>query len=226
MKAIIPVKKSSKRVLDKNFRPFYQGLSLFDLKVQSLLKTIDASEVYVSSENEEVKQYACQYGLNFMLRDPYYAKNETPMAEVVPHIVNQVPGDDDILWVQVTEPFFDRFDAAIKKWEEIKHEYDSLIVVKPFQGYMLNSVGEPLNFGFGHWHKYSQMLPIWNILIFSFHILPRETVKKCSYFVGAKPFLYQYNAISFDIDSEEDFQQASLIYETIINEKHKHNRQF
>ena len=213
MKAIVPVKKVSTRVPNKNFRPFYDGLSLFDLKMQSLLKAIDTTDVYVSGDSEDIKTYADKYGVNFILRDAYYAKNETPMADVITHLVERLPsGDDDILWVHVTEPFFEDFSKCIEIWDSVKVEYDSLVVVKPFQGYMLNQHGEPMNFGFGHWHKRSQILPKWYIMPFSLHILSKKTAMKYSYYVGHKPYLYEFDNIAFDIDSELDFEQARAIY--------------
>jgi N-acylneuraminate cytidylyltransferase len=215
MKAIIPVKKSSIRVENKNFKPFYKEQSLFDIKVNSLLKTIDKSDIYVSGESEEIKKIAEKYELNFLIRDQYYAKNETPMAEVITHLVNRLPDDDDVMWVQVTEPFFEDFSDCLEKWENVKENHDSLVVVKPFQSYMLNGNGEPINFGFGVWHKFSQILPKWYLLPFSLQIIKRETVKKCSYYIGTKPYLYEFNNITFDIDSEEDFEQAKAIYKVV-----------
>lgn len=65
MKAIIPVKKSSIRVENKNFKPFYKEQSLFDIKVNSLLKTIDKSDIYVSGESEEIKKLQKNMNLIF-----------------------------------------------------------------------------------------------------------------------------------------------------------------
>ena len=39
MKAIIPVKASSSRVINKNFKEFYKGDSLFDITAKKYLRS-------------------------------------------------------------------------------------------------------------------------------------------------------------------------------------------
>ena len=50
MKAIIPVKSSSIRVPNKNFKPFHDDDSLFDITVKKLLKILPPSEMHFSPE--------------------------------------------------------------------------------------------------------------------------------------------------------------------------------
>ena len=215
MKAIVPVKKLSTRVPNKNFRPFYGDPSLFDLKMTSLLAAVDKSDIYVSGDSEDIREHADRYGANFLLRDSYFAKNETPMSEVIVHLTDRLPGEDDVMWVHVTEPFFSDFSKCIGVWNDVSRDHDSLVVVKPQRNYMLDERGEPMNFGFGHWHRPSQNLPKWYVLPFSLHILPRRVIRSYSYYIGRKPYLYEFDNFVFDIDTEQDFEQARSIYATI-----------
>jgi N-acylneuraminate cytidylyltransferase len=217
MKAIVPVKCNSERVKNKNFRSFYKGKSLFDIRIERLLKVLNPSDIYVSSEAEEVEKQSDKYGVNFMLRDEFLTKNDTPMSEVICTLVNNLPGNDDVIWSQVTEPMFSDFDIALQTWEKNRSEFDSLVVVKSLGTYLLDERGYGVNFHFGRWHQSSQTLPKWYILPFTFHVMKRETVDKCAYYIGSNPYLYCYNGALVDIDDEADFEQAQLIYEAIYD---------
>lgn len=225
MKAIIPVKHGSTRVPNKNFKDFYKGQSLFDLTASKLLKILSPHDIYMSCENEERKSLADKWGINFLLRDPYLADNDTPFYSVFNGVCDQVEGDDDIAWCQVIDPMFDSYEECFDIWKngnevleggalckkDIKKNHDSLVVVYPHKDYYLDSSYQPEGFGFGRWHKKSQSLPVKYQLTFTLSILTRESIKKCGYYVGAKPFWYHANNPRIDIDTEQDFELASII---------------
>lgn len=215
MKAIVPVKCNSERLENKNFREFCDGNSLFDIRMKRLLKAMPAEDIYVSSENPEVEKLVAGYGAHFLLRDVHYTANETPMSDVIANITNQVPGDDDILWSQVTEPFFDDIEGCLSSWNSRRNLFDSLAVVKKFKGYLLNEEGRPVNFHFGQWHRTSQMLPEWYLLPFTLLIMKRETLFRCAYYIGTSPYLYEYGGTLIDIDNEEDFVVAQSVFRTL-----------
>lgn len=215
MKAIVPVKCNSERLKNKNFREFCDGNSLFDIRMKRLLKVMPSEDVYVSSENPEVEKLSDGYGANFLLRDVYYTSNETPMSEVITSIVSQVPGDDDIVWSQVTEPCFGDIGECLRSWDGAHSIFDSLVVVKKFKNFMLDGNGRPVNFHFGQWHVNSQMLPKWFLLPFTLLIAKRETIFRCSYYIGTSPFLYEYDGTLVDIDNEEDFIVAQSVFRTL-----------
>ena len=54
--AIVPVRTGSKRVKNKNFREFYNGESLFDIKIEQLKSTKLFDKIYVSSDSAMVKK--------------------------------------------------------------------------------------------------------------------------------------------------------------------------
>ena len=53
--AVIPVKHTSERVKSKNFRPFYDGKSLLDIKIEQLMNTTNISDIYISSDSPDAK---------------------------------------------------------------------------------------------------------------------------------------------------------------------------
>lgn len=218
MKAIIPAKDSSTRVPHKNFKPFYKDMSLFDITVNKLLKSISPSNIYMSCENEERKNFADKWGINFLFRDPVLASNDTPMYDVFNGICEQIPGNDDIAWCQVIDPLFDSYEECFNIWGSLKESgstHDSLVAVYPEKDYYLDENYNPKGFGFGAWHKISQLLPTTYRLTFTFSILTRDCIKKCGYYVGSNPFWYHALNKSTDIDTEEDFDFTSKIYQLI-----------
>src|SRR5690606_39395309 len=50
--AVVPVKLSSDRVKDKNFRDFFEGHSLFDLLLKKLHESSEVSRIFVSTNAE------------------------------------------------------------------------------------------------------------------------------------------------------------------------------
>ena len=53
--ALVPVRTGSKRVKNKNFREFYDGKSLFDIKIDQLKSSKIFNKIYVSSDSAMVQ---------------------------------------------------------------------------------------------------------------------------------------------------------------------------
>jgi len=102
MKIIIPVKSTSTRVENKNFRPFYGDLSLTEILLKKLL--------FMGPNNIFIK----------------YCDNDTPLPDVIRQVVNQIPYDEEIAWCQATDPMFNDHIKAFAEWEINKKNHDSL----------------------------------------------------------------------------------------------------
>lgn len=215
MKIVIPLQTCSTRVKNKNIRPFYEDKSLFDIKAEQILAFEKPENVYISSENLAVKDLCAKYGFNFMLRDPSLCGNEIYQPDLVKALTDPIPGDDDIMWIQVTSPLFNDFVRALKEWEVMREKHDSLVAVKRFKGHLLDERANPVNYAFGYWHKVSQKLPPLYTVLWSLFILKRETVKKFQYHIGVNPHLFVTDSTVVDIDYEEDFELAQIIYKKL-----------
>lgn len=213
MKVIIPLQTCSTRVKNKNIREFYKNQSLFDIKIKQLLESgIKESDIYVSSESNIVKDICLNKKVNFILRDKSLTGNEVRQPDLIGGILKEIPGNDDIMWVQVTNPLFNEFKEAISLWNKEKEKHDSLVAVKKFKGHLLDSEGNPKNYNFGHWHKVSQKLPSWYEVLWSCFILKRNTIEEVKYHIGVNPCLYISDSLTVDIDTPDDFYLASIIY--------------
>lgn len=212
MKIIIPLQTCSTRIPRKNIRPFHGNDSLFDIKAKQILEFEKPENVYVSSESPEVKDLCDKYGFNFLLRDESLTGNKVYQPDLVKALTDPIPGDDDIMWIQVTSPLFHHFKEALEEWKQVRDDYDSLVAVKPFKGHLLDEKGNPVNYAFGYWHKVSQDLPKQYSVLWSLFILKRETVNKFHYHIGVNPYLFETDAMVVDIDYHEDFELARHIY--------------
>ena len=208
----IPLKTSSMRVRNKNLRPFVDGKSLFDLKAEQLLKLFDPGDVYVSSENPKAEEAVRKYGFNFLIRDVALTKPNAAWGEVIKDIVNQIPAGNDIVWTQVTQPLFDEFDKVMETWQRVKDNHDSLAVVKKFSHHLIDASGNPVNFNYGYWHKQSQELPSFYQLTWACFVMKRQMVESCWYNIGKTPYLYDTAAPLVDIDTDQEFEIASILY--------------
>jgi CMP-N-acetylneuraminic acid synthetase len=174
-----------------------------------------ASDIYVSSENPEVEDICRRYDLQFLTRTEHLTRNETPFADVITALIGELPDDDDVMWVTVTEPFFDEFADCLQTWSDVRDEHDSLVVVKPLTEFILDANGQPVNYQFGPWHLASQFLPKWFSVPHALHIVKRDTVDRCKYIIGTKPKLYVSTSRSIDIDDQFDFDIARELYELV-----------
>lgn len=212
MKVVILGKASSQRVPQKNYRPFYNELSLTDILLEKLVKHFERKDIFLSCENLDFSYVAEKWDIHFILRDEIYTMLETNTVEVVRGVCADVPGDDDILYCSCMDPLFDDYENMLRTWYEVKKEHDSLNVVYPLKNYYLDQNYKPI--GFGYWHEYSQHLPPTYQISWANEILTRECIEKCGYMVGEKPYWYDaYNPL-LDIDTEEQWKFAQIVYKS------------
>lgn len=218
MKVLIPLQLCSTRVKLKNVRPFYGMKSLFDIKMEQLLKYFDGKNIYISSESDDVIPLAKKYGANFLKRPSEFTGNTVKQPDLIGAILSQVPYDDeDIMWVQVTQPLFNGFSQMLARWASAKETHDSMVAVKTIRHHIVSQVGIPINFNFGHWHKVSQELPALYEILWSAFILKRHTIETVKYHIGMDPYLIPFDDVTLvDIDTEEDFRLAAEIYKLKI----------
>lgn len=223
LKALIPVRKGSQRVLDKNIRPFCDS-SLLEIKIEQLkrIKTID--EIVVNSDCEKMLKIASSLGVETVLRDPYYATSSVPMNEVWENMA-QCIDCEDVLYTNVTNPLIndDTYEKIIKKWKtEIKqkHEHDSITTTHEVREYLWNQENKPVNYNPSS-HPRSQDLPLYYGLNFAISIIPRKLMIERKSIIGERFFPFTIDKIqAIDIDDNDDFLLASNIY----NERFKNKQ--
>ncbi len=212
MKAVILGKSNSRRIERKNYRPFYEGLSLTDILLEKLTRHLDKDDIFLSCEEKAMESVADKWGIRFIHRDIKYTLLETNTVDVVRGVCKDVPGDDDILYCSCMDPLFDDYENMFQTWEDVKGTHDSLNVVYPLKKYYLDQNHSPIGFNFGHWHKYSQSIPPMYQISWANEILTRECIERVGYMVGENPFWYDAYNPTVDIDTENDWELAQVIY--------------
>ena len=215
MKVLIPLQLCSTRVKLKNIRPFYGNKSLFDIKMEQVIHYIKGENIYISSESDDVIPLVEKYGAHFLKRPVELTGNAIKQPDLIGTILSQLPHDDeDIMWVQVTQPLFDAFGTMLDRWETVKKTHDSMVAVRTVRHHIVSQAGIPINFNFGHWHKGSQELPPLYEILWSAFILKRRTIETVKYHIGMNPYFMPFDKVTLvDIDTEEDFRLASEIYQ-------------
>lgn len=70
IKAVIPIRKGSQRVPNKNLRPF-AGTTLLEAKIRTLKESGIFDEIIVNTDSEEAIEIARANGISFHRREDY-----------------------------------------------------------------------------------------------------------------------------------------------------------
>ena len=213
--AVIPVREGSKRVKDKNFNIFYENKCLLEIKLNQLKNSSAFDNIYVSSDSDKAKEIASQQNVEFLHRDSMYCNDGPANHEIIDHIVKTIPGSPIVAFVLVTNPFFKRFDEAVKCYLNNKHN-DSLVTVYSKKEFLLNKNGKPINYNFGPWHPFSQDLEPFYQITGGMFLAHKSTMQYLHYYIGLSPYLFETKLIeSIDIDDKDQFTYAKMLAENI-----------
>ena len=116
---IIPARGGSKGVPHKNTR-MLGGKPLVSHSIASAKKSDNLTSLIISTDDPEVIKIAADQEVDYLLRPPEIFSDNTPMADVVRHALDQSSGFwDAILILQPTCPFRrkDDIDKAIELME-------------------------------------------------------------------------------------------------------------
>lgn len=221
----LPTRAGSERVKNKNTRIF-AGIDggLLKVKLSQLLDCSLIDEVILSSNDENSIEVAKEFGYNQKLkvieRPRHLALSTTNLSDLV-NYVPKICACNHILWTHVTSPLVNTVDYsnAIKAYfQALKKGFDSLMSVKEIQNFIWskeqNMVLNKKTGDFRKWPRTQDLNKIYEvnsaIFIASKTIFESEQDR-----VGKNPFLLVQDQIkSTDVDWENDFKLAELLYET------------
>ncbi len=211
--AIVPIRKGSMRIQNKNTRSFANDTNLLEIKLKTLLN-IDRIDIIVNTDDEKAIHIAKMFNIPIHHRDPYYASSECTNSEFFHHIAQVSPQDYKyLMYVPVTSPLIKEktINKVIDEFYKNKNEYDSINTTTIIQHHMWLD-GKPLNYN-PEDSPNSQNLPKIHALNYAVNIIPRELMIRRKNVIGYKPkffVLNQYEGI--DIDNWFDFQIAEFLY--------------
>ena len=215
--AIIPARGGSKRLPQKNIKLLdgFPLLSFSILFAQANSEIID--EIYVSTDDEDIKNIALKYGAKVIDRPKDLSGDLEPTVSALKHVLQSIDSEvDNVVLLQATNPI--RPKNLLKEAFEIyqKENSNSLFTVsrnhKKF-GKITDQKFIPYNYKIGQRSQDIEPLYFENGLLYitkASLILEDIIISE-----DAFPFEIDHIFASVDIDTQEDFDYAKYLY-------HKH----
>jgi N-acylneuraminate cytidylyltransferase len=221
----LPVRKGSKRIENKNTKPFsiYKG-GLLELKLKQLLEIENIGEIILSTNDPEAINVAKSLGVGdkkFVIkkRPKHLAQDNTDLSDLVAH-VPQVTNREHILWTHVTSPFVtsSTYKEIINCYfEATSNNYDSLMSVSTLQNFVwdkeINDIINRVNEF--KWPRTQDLKTLYEVNSAAF-MASKNIYNEYNDRIGESPYLFELGKIeAIDIDWHEDFKIAEMIYENI-----------
>jgi N-acylneuraminate cytidylyltransferase len=215
--AVIPIRKDSQRVKNKNLRSF-AGTNLLSIKIETLKKTKGINRIIVNTDSDEAINIAKIMNIDYHKREDYYASSQCSGSEFFEHL-GKVTETDIFAYCPVTSPFIrtETMEKAITMYIE-DNEHDCLSTVSLIKEFLWLD-DEAINYDPQNAPN-SQNLPNIEALNFGFTLIKKDLLIKYRNIIGKKPMFIRTSDIeSIDIDTPLDFYIAEQIYIKTVLEK-------
>ena len=216
--AIVPIRKGSQRVKNKNFRPFAKK-NLLAYKIETLKKIDFFDDIIINTDSDEAIAISKELNVNHVKREPYFASSECPNSDFWKHIA-ETTQSEYIVFTNCTSPLIklDTYKKLGELYEThlLSNKFDSINTVTEIREFLfLNN--KPLNFQINKTPN-SQDLPDVVKLNFAVNILKTEIMNSQRSLLGNKPYLFKLDEIEgFDINTEFEFSYAEQLFKNFNN---------
>ena len=209
--AIVPVRKGSQRVKNKNLRPF-GNTTLLDLKLQTLLQIKTLDNIIVSTDSEQAIEIAKSYNIPTHKRDPYYASSNCTNSEFFENLGQSIEGDY-LMYTPVTAPLIkpETYYDFINRFFNVLDNHDSMLTATYVKDHMWLD-NKPINYDPTNAPN-TQDLPDIIKLTYGINIISKKNMIECKNVVGKNPTFYLLDGDeTVDIDTPLDFKFAEFLY--------------
>lgn len=209
--AIIPARGRSKRLPNKNT----MLLGEIPLLAHSILfakKQTFIDEVYVTTNDENIKLIALQFGAKVIDRPENLSGDFEPTVSALKHVLLNIDIVENVVLLQPTNPF--RPENLLNEAYHLflKNNCDSLFTVTRNQqkfGKIVDSKFQPFNYEIGQRSQDLEPLFFENGLLYitKSKLILHDTI------ISENAFPFQVNHIfaNVDIDTQEDFDYANFL---------------
>ena len=220
----LPTRKGSQRVKNKNTRPF-AGIEggLVENKIRQLIQTKNIDEIILSTNDECCIEIAKKYTLvcdrlKIIERPNELCLDTTNLQDLICYVPT-ITDAEHILWGHVTTPICgaEEYDKAIELYKsKLQEGIDSLIGVSELQNFLLNKEAKLINNTTPlPWPRTQDLESLYEINHTMF-MAKREVYETLKNRIGNNPVLHIMDKMnSFDVDWEEDFAIAEVIYKSL-----------
>ena len=216
LSAVIPVRKGSQRVKNKNLRKFGNS-SLLKIKIDQLKRLKEIDKIIVNTDSKKAIEIAKKNNVHYHLRDKYFASSNCSNSEFWSHIAD-VTDSDFILFTNCTSPLLKdkTFRNIIKIFKKNKKKFDSFNTTTNVKEYLIKN-NKALNFKIGKTPN-SQDLPDIKKFNFAINIISKKKMFKKKTLIGSKTYLLDLSEYEgFDIDTMYDFKFAEYLFKNRIS---------
>jgi hypothetical protein len=213
--AVIPVRKNSQRVINKNLRSFNKkNLLIYKIEKLKQIKYID--KIIINTDSEEAIKIAKDLSVGFWRREDYYASSSCSNSEFWSHIADTTDSEY-IMFTNCTSPLvkLETYNNIFKKFAETKNINDSLNTVTEEKNFLYLD-NKALNFN-PKKAPNSQELPNIVKLNFAVNILAKKLMFKKKSVIGDNPYFFKLDQIEgLDIDTLFDFEFAEYLHKKLF----------
>jgi CMP-N-acetylneuraminic acid synthetase len=212
--AMVPVRKGSKRVPSKNSKLF-ADTTLLDIRLNVLKQVKGLSDIIVSTDCDKCVEIATSHGVTIINRDPYYA-GDISNEIFLKNLASSCPSEH-MLYSTVTSPLLkvSTLESAIDTFIKNCPSIDSMISVNHEKKHMWKD-GKSFNYDSTQSTPRSQDLPNIVSLNFAVSLIKTDVLLRTGSLVGDNPLFFEISKIeSTDIDEEEDFMIAELLFKRL-----------
>jgi CMP-N-acetylneuraminic acid synthetase len=217
---IIPARGNSKRLPKKNIMLF-NAKPLIAHSIEYAKQNSDiVSEIYVSTDNNDIKQIALQYGAKVVDRPIDISGDTATTVLALKHVIENLDTQyENVILLQPTNPLRPKhlLKEAYNKF--LKGDYNSLMTVSRIKnklGKIIDNKFVPINYKIGQRSQDLEPLYAENGLLYITKtrlILEEKILGDNNY-----PFVINHPYAKVDIDTEEDFKFAKYILDNYPNE--------
>ncbi|WP_268847678.1 cytidylyltransferase domain-containing protein [Flavobacterium aestivum] len=213
--AVIPARGGSKRIPQKNIQLFGE-IPLLCHSIQYAFANSEIIDtVYVSTDDENIKNIALQYGAKVIDRPESLSGDLEPTVSALKHVLESINEEvENVVLLQSTNPL--RPENLLKEAFGIYQEgnYDSLFTVTRNHnklGKIIENKFTPFNYTIGQRSQDLEPLFFENGLLY---ISKASLILKDS-IISEKALPYEVNHIfaNVDIDIQEDLEYAEYLYQ-------------
>ncbi|GAB5417738.1 MAG: acylneuraminate cytidylyltransferase family protein [Crocinitomicaceae bacterium] len=211
--ALVPIKKESERLLNKNFLSF-NGRPMYTCVLETLEKCPLIDKIVVNTDAQEIASFVKnELTKGHLIRRPEHLfGNEITMNSIIAYDLSQVSGEH-FLQTHVTNPLLsiETIEKAIATYFDQLEQFDSLISVNAIKKRAFDAQLQPINHDNTNLLMTQDLPPILiensNLFLFS-----RASYEQTKSRIGRRPQAFSMHELeSLDIDHESDFKLAQLI---------------
>ena len=213
--AIVPIKRESQRVPNKNFRVINEK-PLFYWIITTLRSSEYIDEIVINCDDVYVEEKINEHFdfLKFVYRPSELIGNEISMNKIIEYTIPYCK-NDSIIQTHTTNPLLtvDTINDVIEKHLKIKSDFFS---VTNLQERLYDQKGKPINHNINELIQTQDLEPLY-IENSGFYIFTKENFKSSYGRISSNSTFYETTfPENIDIDNEYDFQIAELVLKNFL----------